>query len=70
MTLTYGELYRYSKAIAFQLQILELTGERVLLLYPPGIDYLPAFFGCLYARVVAVPAHHAMSVTLPESWRF
>ncbi|MEH2128465.1 condensation domain-containing protein [Nostoc sp.] len=56
-TLTYGELDRYSRAIASQLQILELTGERALLLYPPGIDYLPAFFGCLYAGVVAVPAY-------------
>ncbi|KJE23031.1 acyl-CoA synthetase (AMP-forming)/AMP-acid ligase II [Frankia torreyi] len=28
----------------------------VLLLYPPGIDFLEAFFGCLYAGVVAVPA--------------
>ncbi|MBN3925206.1 condensation domain-containing protein [Nostoc sp. NMS4] len=56
-TLNYGELDRYSRAIASQLQILELTGERALLLYPPGIDYLPAFFGCLYAGVVAVPAY-------------
>ncbi|MEH1813251.1 MAG: condensation domain-containing protein [Nostoc sp.] len=56
-SLTYGELDRYSRAIASQLQILELAGERALLLYPPGIDYLPAFFGCLYAGVVAVPAY-------------
>ncbi|WP_292864494.1 hypothetical protein [Nostoc sp. LPT] len=28
MALTYGKLDRYSKAIASQLQILELTGER------------------------------------------
>src|SRR6185436_17404331 len=33
------------------------TGARVLLLYPPGLDYLAAFFGCLYAGAVAVPAY-------------
>ena len=27
------------------------------LLYPPGLDFIVAFFGCLYAGVVAVPAH-------------
>ncbi|MBE9209303.1 AMP-binding protein [Nostoc sp. LEGE 06077] len=56
-TLTYQELDRQSCAIASQLQTLGLSGERALLLYPPGIDYLPAFFGCLYAGMVAVPAY-------------
>ncbi|MBC6431621.1 amino acid adenylation domain-containing protein [Nostoc sp. HG1] len=55
--LTYQELDRYSRAIASQLQALNLTGDRALLLYPPGLDYLAAFFGCLYAGVVAVPAY-------------
>jgi amino acid adenylation domain-containing protein len=55
--LSYQELDRFSRAIASQLQSLGLSGERALLLYPPGIDYLPAFFGCLYAGVVAVPAY-------------
>ena len=30
-------------------------GERALLLYPPGLDFIAAFFGCLYAGVLAVP---------------
>ncbi len=55
--LTYGELDRLARAIATQLQALGLSGERALLLYPPGLDYLAAFFGCLYAGVVAVPAY-------------
>lgn len=54
--LTYRELDRRSRAITAKLQTLGLSGERVLLLYPPGLDYLAAFFGCLYAGVVAVPA--------------
>lgn len=56
-TLTYHELDRRSRAVAAQLQALGLSGERAILLYPPGLDYLTAFFGCLYAGVVAVPAY-------------
>lgn len=57
LTLTYQELDCCSRAIAAQLQALGLSGERAILLYPPGLDYLTAFFGCLYAGVVAVPAY-------------
>ncbi|HVR99607.1 MAG TPA: AMP-binding protein, partial [Thermoanaerobaculia bacterium] len=32
-------------------------GERALLLYPPGLEFVAAFFGCLYAGVIAVPAY-------------
>jgi amino acid adenylation domain-containing protein len=55
--LTYRELDRRSRAIASQLQAMGLSGERALLLYPPGLDYLAAFFGCLYAGAIAVPAY-------------
>lgn len=56
-TLTYQQLEQRSRAIASQLQALGLSTERAILLYPPGQDYLTAFFGCLYAGVVAVPAY-------------
>ena len=56
-TVTYRELDRRSRQIAAQLQTLDLEGERALLLYPSGLDYLAAFFGCLYAGVIAVPAY-------------
>jgi acyl-CoA synthetase (AMP-forming)/AMP-acid ligase II len=56
-TLTYRELDQRARAIAGTLQSLGLAGERVLLLYPPGLDYVAAFFGCLYAGAVAVPAY-------------
>ena len=55
--LTYRELDRQSRAIAAKLQTLGLSGKCALLLYPPGLNYLAAFFGCLYAGVVAVPAY-------------
>jgi acyl-CoA synthetase (AMP-forming)/AMP-acid ligase II len=55
--LTYGELDQNARAIAAHLQSLEAKGERGLLLYPPGLDFISAFFGCLYAEVVAIPAY-------------
>lgn len=55
--LTYGELDKRARAIAASLEKKGLTGERALLLYPPGLDYISGFFGCLYAGVIAVPAY-------------
>lgn len=46
-----------ARAIAATLQGLGLSGQRVLLLYPPGLEYIAAYFGCLYAGVTAVPAY-------------
>ncbi|HKR15461.1 MAG TPA: non-ribosomal peptide synthase/polyketide synthase [Pyrinomonadaceae bacterium] len=57
LSLTYGELDRRARAIAAQLQRSTVRGDRALLLYPPGLDYVAAFFGCLYAGVIAVPAY-------------
>ncbi len=55
--LTYQELDTQARAIAARLQSQGATGERALLLYPSGLDFIAAFFGCLYAGVVAVPAY-------------
>jgi acyl-CoA synthetase (AMP-forming)/AMP-acid ligase II len=55
--LTYGELDQNARAIAAHLQSLDAQGERGLLLYPPGLEFISAFFGCLYAGVVAIPAY-------------
>jgi acyl-CoA synthetase (AMP-forming)/AMP-acid ligase II len=56
--LTYGQLEQRAKAIAAYLQSVKThPQDRVLLLYPPGLDYIEAFFGCLYAGVVAIPAY-------------
>ncbi|MFM7368808.1 MAG: AMP-binding protein, partial [Sphaerospermopsis kisseleviana] len=56
-SLTYQELEEKAKAIASRLQSLGGTGERALLLYPPGLEFITAFLGCLYAGVIAVPAY-------------
>jgi acyl-CoA synthetase (AMP-forming)/AMP-acid ligase II len=56
-SLTYQELHLRAQAIAASLQSLNVVGEHALLLYQPGLDFIAAFFGCLYAGVVAVPAY-------------
>ncbi len=53
---TFKELDQRVRAVAAKLQHLGLQGERALLLYPPGLDFVAGFFGCLYAGVIAVPA--------------
>ncbi len=55
--MTYGELDARARALATSLQRKGLEGHRALLLYPPGLDYIVGFFGCLYANVIAVPAY-------------
>src|SRR5215203_1379522 len=55
--LTCGELDQRARAIGASLQAAGAKGERVLLLYPPGLEYVAAFFGCLYAGAVAVPVY-------------
>ncbi|MEH2034162.1 MAG: AMP-binding protein [Nostoc sp.] len=57
ISLTYRELDLSARAIAVQLQTVSAKHERVLLLYPPGLDFITAFFGCLYAGTIAVPAY-------------
>ncbi len=55
--LTYSQLEQKAKAIAAYLQAVCSPQDRVLLLFPAGLDYITAFFGCLYAGVIAIPAY-------------
>ena len=57
LNLTYAELDQRVRAIAAKLQDKVTVGDRALLLYPAGLDYIAAFFACLYAGVVAVPTY-------------
>lgn len=53
--LTFAALDRQARAIGALLQRSQASGQRALLLYPSGLDFIAAFFGCLYAGVIAVP---------------
>ena len=57
VSLTYAQLEQKAKAIAAYLQSICSPQDRVLLLYPSSLDYITAFFGCLYAGVIAIPAY-------------
>ena len=56
-TFSWSQLDQRVRAIAARLQRTVAPGDRVLLLYPPGLEYIAAFFGCIYAEAVAVPAY-------------
>jgi acyl transferase domain-containing protein/acyl-CoA synthetase (AMP-forming)/AMP-acid ligase II/acyl carrier protein len=56
-SLSYRQLNERAKAIAAELISRKATGERVLLLYEPCLEFVCAFLGCLYAGAIAVPAY-------------
>ena len=57
-TWSYRELDTRARSVAARLQAAgDVVGERGLLLFPPGLEFIAAFLGCLYAGVVAVPAY-------------
>ncbi|EDX86329.1 KR domain family [Synechococcus sp. PCC 7335] len=56
--LTYAQLDKKATEIAdYLLNSGAKQGDRALLLYPAGLDFITGFFGCLYAGIVAVPAY-------------
>ncbi|MEA5534506.1 AMP-binding protein [Crocosphaera sp. XPORK-15E] len=76
--LTYTKLDNLAQQIANHLQNFTEPGDRALLLYPPGLDFIVAFFGCLYAGVIAIPLYPPRPnrsinrlkaiMALPTSW--
>lgn len=54
--LTFGELAERVVRLAARLAELAHPGDRALLLYPPGLEFVEAFLACLAAGVIAVPA--------------
>ncbi len=53
--LAWGELDGAARRLAGTLQQLVQPGDRALLVYPAGLEFVRAFFGCLYAGVAAAP---------------
>lgn len=56
-TLTWHDVDVRARALATWLGRLSGRGERIVLLFPTGLEFVTAFFGCLYAGAVAVPAY-------------
>lgn len=55
--LTWYDVDVRARALAAWLGSLSGQGERMVLLFPTGLEFVTAFFGCLYAGAVAVPAY-------------
>lgn len=56
VSISFDELERFARANAVRVRQHVAVGEPVLLLFPSGLDFIAAFFGCLYAGVIPVPA--------------
>lgn len=65
--LSYGELDRQARTWALKLLALHPPGTRALLVFPPGLDFMLAFAGCLYAGWIPVPAYPPESHRLEHS---
>lgn len=55
--ITYRELDHAARIIADSLRATGSQGERALMLFPPGLEFVKALYGCFYAGIIAVPAY-------------
>ena len=55
--LSYSELDHKCRSLAAQLQASANKGDRALLVFPSGLDYITSFFGCVYAGIIGVTAY-------------
>src|ERR1700694_2997636 len=58
---SYARLDTAARVIAARLQESVAIGQRVVLLFPPSLEFVAAFWGCLYAGAIAVPAYPGRS---------
>lgn len=70
VNISFGELDRRARAIAAFLQNTGIAGQRAFVLLPSGLEYIAAFFGCMYAGVIVVPGFpvHFGRVRRDETW--
>ena len=69
-SVTFAQLWELASTVAAQFAEETTVGDRVLLLYEPGIDYIVAFFACLISGRIAVPVYppnpRRLQQTLPR----
>jgi acyl-CoA synthetase (AMP-forming)/AMP-acid ligase II len=53
--ITFRELHDAARSLAARLTKMAEPGDRAILVFPPGLEFIIAFFGCLIAGVIAVP---------------
>src|SRR5579859_4804465 len=57
LSMTYQELNLRARSIAILLESAGATNQPVVVAYPAGLEFIVAFFGCLYAGAIAVPVY-------------
>ena len=67
---TIADVDRRARRVAAALAEKSPAGSRALLVFPPGLDFISAFFGCAYAGITAVPVAppdpSRLAATLPR----
>jgi acyl-CoA synthetase (AMP-forming)/AMP-acid ligase II len=53
--LSFFDLDMKARAIAANIEELGFENKKILLSFPPGLEFIEAFFGCLYCGAIAVP---------------
>jgi acyl-CoA synthetase (AMP-forming)/AMP-acid ligase II/acyl carrier protein len=56
-SITYSKMVMKARAIAAKLQQKGEKGDRILLLFPTGIEFITSFYACLFAGMIAVPTY-------------
>ena len=57
VTWTWADVDRRARVVGAWLQAREARGERVMLMFEEGLDYLAGLFGSMYAAALACPCH-------------
>lgn len=55
--ITFAELDHRARIIGAYLQSKQMFGQRILLIFPAGLDFISCFLGCLYSGAIAVPVN-------------
>ncbi|MCW8399524.1 alpha/beta fold hydrolase [Legionella sp. PATHC038] len=64
--LSYSKLQSEALSLAWLIMKNTKQGDRALLIYPPGLEFVIAFFACAYAGVISVPSYPPFNQGLIE----
>ena len=56
--ITHRELWRRVSGAASMINAISRPGDRILIAYPPSLEFVIGLLGCLCSRAIAVPAAH------------
>lgn len=65
-SITWQELYSRAQTLATIIATQAKSGDRALLIYAPGIEFISAFLACAMAQVIAIPCFPPNTASLTE----